>query len=293
MTMQAVPAPWRPGEDPADYLAQFAGAAERRTTPCGDGVMQWHLFGDGPPLVLLHGGHGAWTHWIRNIPRLASHFRLYVADMPGHGASSMPPEPLTGPGIAAVISEGLRSMLPDGQTYRAAGFSFGGIIGGCLGARDGTRMESLTICGSNGLGLNRGTLSGFRQWRDLDDPAAVAAAHRKNLEVVMFGDPAHVDGLAVHIQSVNVPSSRVKSRFIADTNILATVLPDVKARLHGIWGARDGYAKMFMGEREDLFRSTQPNCTFDVIEDAGHWVMYEQADNFNDVFLKNLGVNEG
>ena len=255
--------------------------------------MMWRLFGDGPPLVLLHGGHGAWTHWIRNIPALARHFRLYVPDMPGHGESSMPPGRLSGPGIAAVISEGLQAMLPDGQTYHAAGFSFGGIIGGCLGAHDGARMESLTICGSNGLGLRRGTLSGFRQWRDLTDPDEIAAAHRKNLEVVMFGDPAHVDPLAVHIQSANVPASRVKTRRIADTNILAKVLPEVQARLHGIWGACDGYAKMYMPERADLFRAAQADCTFHVIDDAGHWVIYEQADAFNAVFLNNLGVREG
>ena len=160
MKVSAIPEPWRPGEDPADCLARFASAADRRTTPCGAGEMVWHIFGDGAPLILLHGGHGAWTHWIRNIPALAQHFRLFVADMPGHGASDMLPEPISGPGIAAVISEGLQQLLPSGEAYHAAGFSFGGIIGGCLAARDGARMSTLTICGSNGLGLRRGALSG-------------------------------------------------------------------------------------------------------------------------------------
>ena len=293
MTVSTIPEPWRPGEEPAACLARFASAADRRATPCGDGDMVWHIFGDGPPLVLLHGGHGAWTHWVRNIPELAKHFRLFVADMPGHGASDMPPEPISGPGIAAVISEGLQQLLPSGERYHAAGFSFGGIIGGCLAARDGARMSTLTICGSNGLGLRRGKLSGFQHWRGLTDANEIAAAHRRNLEIVMFGDPKHVDELAVHMQSVNTPMSRIKSRLIAVTNVLADVLPHVEARLNGIWGKRDGYAKMYMPEREALFRAAQPDCSFRVIDDAGHWVMYEQPDDFNKVLLEKSWRGEG
>jgi hypothetical protein len=51
-------------------IAQVEGvAAEARMfeTPCGDGDMVWHVWGDGPPLVLFHGGYGSWTHWIRKV----------------------------------------------------------------------------------------------------------------------------------------------------------------------------------------------------------------------------------
>ena len=39
--------------------------AEASATEAGD--LAWHRFGDGPPLLLLHGGHGNWQHWLRNI----------------------------------------------------------------------------------------------------------------------------------------------------------------------------------------------------------------------------------
>ena len=41
--------------------------SEKLETPCGNGKMVWRHWGKGPPLVLLHGGFGSWTHWIRNI----------------------------------------------------------------------------------------------------------------------------------------------------------------------------------------------------------------------------------
>ena len=64
----SVPDPIQVDELPADCVRRFAEAAERRITPCGDGDLVWHIFGNGPPLVLLHGGFGRWSHWIRNIP---------------------------------------------------------------------------------------------------------------------------------------------------------------------------------------------------------------------------------
>src|SRR5262245_36091801 len=82
-------------------------AARKVTTRCGAGVMVWRLWGSGEPLVLLHGGYGSWTHWIRAIPELSRHYELWVPDLPGLGASALPPEPWTPASSAAAIVAGL------------------------------------------------------------------------------------------------------------------------------------------------------------------------------------------
>lgn len=279
------------GEDPQACVERIVADAERRMTPCGDGEIVWRLFGEGPPLVLLHGGSGSWNHWIRNIPELARHFRLLVPDLPGHGESAMAPGEVSGPNVAAPLADGLRQLLAPDETFSIAGFSFGGIISGCLAARETDRVENLVICGSNGLGLRRAQLSGFKHWRGVDDPAALADAHRTNLAVVMFADAANIDDLAVHLQARNVPLSRMKSRLIAVTDTLRDMLPDVTARLAGIWGDGDGYAAPYMEERHALFQSIQPGCEIRVIPGAGHWVMYEQPAAFNATLLDILGAD--
>jgi pimeloyl-ACP methyl ester carboxylesterase len=280
----------RGGETPADYLARVAASGKVMTTPCGDGEMVWQVFGDGPPLMLVHGGFGAWSHWVRNIPVLARHYRLFVPDLPGHGRSAMPPEPITGHSLAAIVAKGLTQLIPAGAQCDIAGFSFGGIMSGCVAAQLGDRVRNLVICGSNGLGLPRSKLAGFQHWRGVTGPAALAEAHRTNLAILMFADAAKIDDLAVHIQTVNTPHARIKSRLIAVTDVLAKALPDVKARLTGIWGELDGYARLYMDERRQLFRSVQPDCGFHVLEGAGHWVIYEAADRFNTTLL---GVLQG
>ena len=68
-----------------------AARATRTVTRVASGAMVWRAWGAGPPLVLLHGASGSWTHWIRNVPELSRHYELWAADIPGLGDSAMPP----------------------------------------------------------------------------------------------------------------------------------------------------------------------------------------------------------
>jgi pimeloyl-ACP methyl ester carboxylesterase len=52
-----------------------------------DGDVRWDRFGDGPPLVLLHGTPFSSYVWRNIAPVLARRRTVYVWDMLGYGAS--------------------------------------------------------------------------------------------------------------------------------------------------------------------------------------------------------------
>ena len=61
------------------------------------GPMVWHEWGHefldqgASTAVLLHGGSGSWTHWIRNVaPLVADGFHVLAVDLPGFGDSALP-----------------------------------------------------------------------------------------------------------------------------------------------------------------------------------------------------------
>ncbi len=272
-------------EETVAIVEGVAAEAERIDTPCGAGTMVWRVWGNGPPLVLLHGGYGSWTHWIRNVLALAREFTVVAPDLPGLGESATPPEPHTAESLAAIVVEGLDIVLPRDTVPHIAGFSFGGVLGGHVAAQLGDRLRALTIVGSNGLGL-------VRQPTPLERVPAAASAeealavHRHNLGALMIADPAKIDELAVYIQSQNAPRGRVRSRRFSRADTLARALPLVKARLDGIWGERDATAYPHLDERARVLRSFQPGARFEVIAGAGHWVQYEAADRFNPVLAE-------
>ena len=270
------------------FVEGVAAEAQRIETPCGAGTMVWRVWGSGPPLILLHGGYGSWTHWIGNVLVLARRFTVIAPDLPGLGESSTPPEPHTAEGLAGIIVEGLDIVLSNDAAPHIAGFSFGGVLGGHVAAQLGDRLRALTLVGSNGLGLVRQPTALQRVPAGVSAEEALAV-HRRNLGALMIADPAKIDELAVYIQSQNAPRGRVRSRRFSRADTLARALPLVKARLDGIWGARDATAYPHLDERARVLRSFQPGARFEVIAGAGHWVQYEAAERFNPLLAEIAG----
>ena len=275
-------------EETVVFVEGVAAEAQRIETPCGAGTMVWRVWGSGPPLILLHGGYGSWTHWIRNVLVLARRFTVIAPDLPGLGESSTPPEPHTAEGLAGIIVEGLDIVLSKDAAPHIAGFSFGGVLGGHVAAQLGDRLRALTLVGSNGLGLVRQPTALQRVPAGVSAGEALAV-HCHNLGALMIADPAKIDELAVYIQSQNAPRGRVRSRRFSRADTLARALPLVKARLDGIWGARDATAYPHLDERARVLRSFQPGARFEVIAGAGHWVQYEAAERFNPLLAEIAG----
>jgi pimeloyl-ACP methyl ester carboxylesterase len=263
--------------------------ATRLTSPCGEGEMVWHTWGEGEPLVLLHGGSGSWTHWIRNIePLAATGRRLLVPDLPGFGDSERPPGNGDADGVVPVLAEGLPYLLGM-QPVDVVGFSFGGLCGGLLAAAHPELVRRLVLVGAPGLGLREKRLT-LVAWQHLDDPQARANAHRRNLETLMVHRPEAVDALAVAVQAANVPHDRMRRRKLAMTDILLRKLPALGCPLDAIYGEHDAlYSGGLLDQAEELFRGAPRFGRFVRIPDAGHWVQFEAAEAFDRALLQLLG----
>ena len=262
------------------FVDRVAAEAQRFETPCGDGRLVWHSWGSGPTLVLLHGGYGSWTHWIRNVLPLSRQFCVIAADLPGLGESATPPEPWTADGLAAIIVAGINQIVPHDEELRLAGFSFGGVIGGSVAAQLGDRLRSFTVVGSNGLGLERSPTPLRRVPPDAAESEEFAT-HRYNLNQLMIADPDKIDELALYLQKTNHARARMRSRRFSRSGALIEALPKIRARLDGIWGERDATAYPHLDQRARILRNVQPAARFAVVPGAGHWVQYEAADRFN------------
>ncbi len=267
---------------PQARIAAIEAQARLVRTPFEGGEMEWRVWGDGDPLVLVHGGHGSWMHWARNILPLAQQFRVIVPDLPGYGGSDVPPGEIDAERLAAIAVAGLTRLLTESEKVAFAGFSFGGVMAGHIAARMAPRVRRLILLGAGGLALPRPTPPRLVKWQAAESDAERRAAHRANLEAVMIADPAKVDDLAIYIQAENTERARLRSRSISLTDALRRKLDQVRLPLAGIWGERDPMTgPLYVETRREFLTKLDPGCPFVVIEGAGHWVQYEAPDKVN------------
>jgi pimeloyl-ACP methyl ester carboxylesterase len=274
-------------------LAQMDAQATRKYTPSGKGEMVWRCWGEGPPVLLLHGGGGAWSHWIRNIGPLAGRHAVWAPDLPGLGESALPAE-LSIEGIAQTLEQGLRRLLPPDAVIDLVGFSFGTPVASCLATRLPGRIRHLFLASTRFVVVPENAYPPLVDWKAVEDPLARLAAHRRNLELVMIADPARVDALAVQVQSVNVPKGRFFGPKLKPNENMHRFLPQVRASgsITGVSGAADQFAQNFLHRQEAGLKAMHPAGRFHLLPGAGHWVQYEAAEAFNAILLDTLSQDQ-
>ena len=275
-------------QGPEAFLDRLERASARRETPCGDGMMAWHLWGDAnaPMLVLFHGGAGSWRHWAHNIDVLSQKYRLLVPDLPGLGESAFPPDGDDAMAVATIVARGIDIVLGEDARYDVAGFSFGGTMATCVGALHGKRVRSVTIVGSSGVGP-AGSAVELMKVRHLTGEERVAA-HRVNLGRLMIADTTKIDALSLAIQEWNTRHSRLKTPTLSRSGALPNALARVTARVNGIWGEFDAPANPRARLRIVALRELRPDADVRLIAGAGHWVAYESPEEFHAMLLEML-----
>ncbi len=81
--------------DKSKEAPQIMCSAKRQTETLDGIEMYVEVFGEGEPLLLLHGFSGAGSNWESFIPRFVERYRLVIPDLRGHGRSTNPTRSFT------------------------------------------------------------------------------------------------------------------------------------------------------------------------------------------------------
>jgi pimeloyl-ACP methyl ester carboxylesterase len=121
--------------------------AQSGTAPV-NGIKLWYaIFGQGDPVILVHGGLANSDYWGLQVPVLAQHHQVIVLDSRGHGRSTRTATPI---GYDLMASDVL-ALMDDLHIQKAAlvGWSDGAIIGLDIAIHHPERLTKLFAFAAN------------------------------------------------------------------------------------------------------------------------------------------------
>jgi len=150
ITLAVILAPAHAGEPLWKQLpspAPMPKATKSGYAPVNGIKMYYAIYGHGQPVILLHGGLGNADYWGNQVPTLAKHFQVIVADSRGHGRSTRTAEAFSYDLMASDVL-----ALMDYLKIKKAdivGWSDGGIIGLDIAIHHPERLNRLYALGAN------------------------------------------------------------------------------------------------------------------------------------------------
>lgn len=256
-------AAWKTAPAPPPLPAPTA--AGRATV---DGAsLAWATFGEGAPLLLLHGGAGNSSHWSNQVPAFAKHFKVVLVDTRGHGRSTRDGSPFSYALLAADVLAVMDALALDRVSI--VGWSDGGIVALELALRHPERLRKVVAFAANSspAGLKRGggpALSAYFA-RCAEDHARLSptpagyAALLRDLRPMWRTQPSYT---AAELATIRVP----------------TLVLD---------GDHDEVV------REDHLRALAaaiPGARLELVRDASHLAHWQQPEAFNRAVLDFLGA---
>jgi len=252
--------------------------------------------GDGPPVLLLHGGGpgaSGVANYSRNIAALAKEYRVIVPDLPGYGRST---KGVDGADPFGCLADGIRGVLDRLGLDKAhfVGNSYGGACALRLALDTPDRVDRMVLMGPGGIGTTRALptpgLNNLLNYYSGDGPSrpklekfirdylvfnaadvpdsVIDARYQDSIDPEVVADPP-----LRRPSGPNALRTVLKMDFTRDKRLSRLPVPTLV-----LWGAADKVNRPSGGP---MLADRMPNCDLYMVANTGHWVQFERAELFN------------
>lgn len=233
-----------------------------------DSKLYYEVYGEGTPLILLHGGMGSIANFKNVIPELSLHFKVIALDSPGHGRSELI-DSLSYQILADYVVEAIKKLELD--SVYIAGYSDGAIIG-LLAAHDKPEKIKRVVFGAGALNLNASTQEGIDMLRGVTPqnlPPSFELRYKEKSPNPEMWEKFVSNSKTMWLEEVWIPKSKLK---------------DIKSRTLILFGDRDPYIPFEHGF--EIYNAI-PKSEFCVLPNTQHNV-YTDPDLVNSILINFL-----
>ncbi|GAB3258194.1 alpha/beta hydrolase [Larkinella harenae] len=224
----------------------------------GDAKIYYEVYGQGRPLVLLHGGLLGYIDEYRDlIPRLSREFQVIAIATRGHGKSEVGTKPYSYRLFAEDAHTVIRTVTQDSAIV--IGFSDGAIASYILAAEHPELVRKNVAIGGGPLGIGDYTAEQHDFWLQLTD---------EKMEKFLPGFIAQRKKLMPQPQQWDRFLSELKKAWSEPTYIDKAALKTIKCPVLIAAGDHDGATERFV----NIYKSL-PNAQLAIIPGSGHVVL--------------------
>jgi pimeloyl-ACP methyl ester carboxylesterase len=138
-----------PYGDPDPEWLRIDWSEHRRQIDVVGARVNYVEMGEGPPAVFVHGLSGAWQNWLENIPHFARTHRVVALDLPGFGASPMPPWEISIPAYGRFVRDFCEKLGI--ARCSLIGNSMGGFIATEVAITEPERVDEMVLVSAAGI----------------------------------------------------------------------------------------------------------------------------------------------
>jgi pimeloyl-ACP methyl ester carboxylesterase len=242
-----------------------------------------------PALLFLHGWSSNWQIFLLNIAAFMDTHRVLSLDLPGFGASEMPPEPVSIRGYARTVDAMCDALGV--ERVSVVGNSMGGFIGAELALSFETRVDRLVLVSAAGLSTEhlprtlaltaaRVVAAGVPLATRFESPIVRRPRLRRAAMQLVLRYP----------EKVSVPLAQElvlsfgKPGFVAGLEAIVDYsyrdrLPQIDVPVLVVWGRND--LMVPVGDAFAYADLIGENARVELFEDTGHAPMFERPSRFN------------
>ena len=254
---------------PQDLLPPMPAGGHPATAKLNGVDIYYTVYGEGDPVILLHGGLANGDYFANQVPALAKDHQVIVMDSRGHGRSSFDQVPISYDLMASDVLALMDHLsLPKASIL---GWSDGGIIGLDIAINHPERLDKVVAYGANfdptGVRPDVGTNPLFTSYinRAAEDYARLSP------------DPSRFEEFLNNIGTM----------WATEPNFTEDQLRAITTPFLILDGAQEEAIDL---NQTKLMAELIPGAQLTIMPDTGHFGMLEQPDEVNRIVTGFLGA---
>jgi len=253
-----------------------------------EGPLHYVQAGAGEALLLIHGGHGSWTHWIANIGALSQIRRVIALDLPGFGASFNPRPAYSIEQYGGIVSTVLDSLRIERAAI--AGFSFGCIVASAAARDERDRISHLALVNAPGIGPSSPIAESLtKALSELSVRKGLRLGATESLRQIQLFNPDLIDDKVVSLMLANLRHTRFVSHGVSQAIRTDLILERVRQPTLIFIGREDVHRRFGLAGALKAIVRHAPHAQIAMVERAAHWLQYDRAAWFNERIAAFLG----